>query len=62
MGGQSITPPPEWNIRGGVPPLDFYKVITPKGFELEPVIYDHRQVGQAGKNWDAPKEASFNFG
>ena len=43
-------------------PLDFIKVITSKVFDLEQVIYDHRQVGQAGKNGDAPKEASLNFG
>ena len=46
----------------GVPLLDLYKIITPKAFDLEQVIYDHRQVGQAGKNGDAPKEACLNFG
>ena len=41
--------------------MDFYKVITPKAFDLEQVIDDHRQVGQAGKNGDAPKKACLNF-
>ena len=32
-------------------------------FDLEPGhIYDHRQIGQAEKNGDAPKEACLNFG
>ena len=35
---------------GGYTPLDFYNVITLMAFDLEQVIYDHRQVGQAGKN------------
>ena len=48
--------PPVQGFRGGVPPPpEFYKVITPSAFDLEQVIYDHQQVGQAGKNGDAPK-------
>jgi len=48
------------------PPLDFYKVITPKAFDLNQIIYDilvydHQQVDQAGKNGDAPKEVCHNF-
>jgi len=54
--------PPLSEIRGNVTPSNFYKVITPKAFDLEQVIYDPRQVGQAGKNGDATKEAYFNFG
>ena len=42
--------------------MKFKKVITSKAFDLEQVIYYHRQVGQAGKNGDAPKEARLNFG
>ena len=33
-------------IRGGCTPPDFYKVNNPKAFDLEQVIYNHRQVGQ----------------
>jgi len=29
--------------------MDFYKGIIPKAFDLEQVIYDHRQVGQPKK-------------
>ena len=55
-GGQSI--PLLSEIRGVPrPPWNFYKVITLKAFDLEQVICDHRQVGHAGKNGDAPKEA-----
>ena len=32
-------------IRGGGTPLYFYKIITPKAFDLEKAIYDHQQVG-----------------
>ena len=46
---------------GGWKPLYFYKVITPKAFDLEKVSYDHQQVGQAEKNGDAPKEAFLNL-
>ena len=41
--------------KGGVPPWIFNKVINPKDFDLEQIIYDHRHVGQAGKNGKAPK-------
>ena len=44
------------------PPLDSYKIITPKAFDLEQVIKNLQQVGQAGKNVDAPKEDCLNFG
>ena len=61
-GWQSIIPPPRGELRGGGGhPLDFYKVITPNVLDLEQVIFDHRQVGQPGKNGDAPKEACLNF-
>ena len=33
--------------------MDFHKVVTPKAFDL--VIFDHRQVGEAGKNDAHPK-------
>ena len=60
-GWKSITP--SWmKFKGVTPPLDFYKVITPKAFDLVQVIHDHRQVGQAGKNDIALKEACLNFG
>ena len=36
---------------------DFYKVITPKAFDIEHVIYENRQVGQVGKNGDAPEDS-----
>ena len=36
---------PSWVKLGGTPPLDFYKFITPKAFDLVQVICDHRQVG-----------------
>ena len=29
--------------------MDFYKGIIPKAFDLEQVIYDHRQVGEPKK-------------
>ena len=37
-GGHSL--PPVSEIKGGVPDpyLDFYKVITPKAFDLEPIL------------------------
>ena len=35
---------------------------TPLVFDLEQVIYDHRQVGKAEKNGDAPKVTCLNFG
>lgn len=54
-------PPPPSEFRGGVPPLDFFKVIIPKAFDLEQNINDHRQVGQARKNGDAPKERIYIF-
>ena len=46
-------------IRKGLfpPSPDFDNVITPKAFDMEQVIYDHRQVGQPGKNGDAPKDS-----
>ena len=55
-------PHPRVNLGGGVPPLDFFKVIIPKAFDLEQNINDHRQVGQAGKNGDAQKMTCLTFG
>ena len=43
---QGGSPPPLEKLGVRVPPLDFFKVITLKAFDLEQVIYDHRQVGQ----------------
>jgi len=37
------------------PLLDCYKGITPKAFDTEQVIYNHRQVSQAGKIKMHPK-------
>ena len=61
-GGGAVHYHPLSEIRGGCTPLDFYKVISPKAFDLEQVIYDHRQIVQAGKNGDTPKVDCLNVG
>ena len=44
--GGSPFPPPLEKLGVRVTHLDFFKVITLKAFDLEQVIYAHRQVGQ----------------
>ena len=58
-GGQFINPPCV-KLGGVYPPLILQSYYS-KGF-WPATAHDHRQVGQAGKNGDAPKEARLNFG